>query len=99
MMSSQKITLGLSVHRPEMIPLIADRMRRHDAIFLEEPPADGFETMLAGALAVEDYLRPLDVEYPAFSRDMCHLLQELQLSFKLSQAEPTISDQAQRTGF
>ena len=88
-MSSQKITLGLSVHRPEMIPLIADRMRRHDAIFLEEPPADGFETMLAGALAVDDYLRPLDVEYPAFSRDMCHLLRELQMEGKkIFQVEP-----------
>ncbi|MEX1328398.1 MAG: hypothetical protein AB1Z29_16480 [Desulfobacterales bacterium] len=89
MMSSQKITLGLSVHRPEMIPLIADRMRRHDAIFLEEPPADGFEPMLAGALAVDDYLRPLDVEYPAFSRDMCYLLRKLQAKGKkIFQVEP-----------
>ena len=87
--STSKITLGLSVHRPEMIPLIADWMRRHDAIFLEEPPADGFEPMLAGALAVDDYLRPLDVEYPAFSRDMCHLLQELQVEGKIIfQVEP-----------
>ncbi len=88
-MSSQKITLGLSVHRPEMIPLIADRMRRHDAIFLEEPPADGFESMLAGGLAVDDYLRPLDVEYPAFSRDMCYLLRKLRAKGKkIFQVEP-----------
>ena len=89
MMSPQNITLGLSVHRPEMIPLIADRMRCHDAIFLEEPPADGFEPMLAGALAVDDYLRPLDVEYPAFSRNMCYLLRELHAEGKMIfQVEP-----------
>ena len=63
--STQKITLGLSVHRPEMIPYMADWMRRHDAIFLEEPPAAGFAQMLTGELAVNDYLRELDVEYPA----------------------------------
>jgi hypothetical protein len=86
---TQKITIGLSVHRPEMILLIAERMRRHHAIFLEEPPADGFEQMLAGTLAVDDYLRPLDVEYPAFSRDMCYLLRELRAEGKkIFQVEP-----------
>jgi hypothetical protein len=85
----QKITLGLSMHRPEMIPIIADWMRRHDAIFLEEPPAPGFEQMLEGALAVDDYLRQLDVEYPAFSRDMCYLLRKLKSQGKqLFQVEP-----------
>ena len=83
------MTLGLSLHRPEMIPLIAERMRRHEAIFLEEPPATGFELMLAGAFAVDDYLRPLDVEYPAFSRNMCYLLRELQANGKkIFQIEP-----------
>ena len=49
----------------------------------------GFEPMLAGALAVDDYLRPLDVEYPAFSRDMCYLLRELQAEGKkIFQMEP-----------
>ncbi len=86
---TQKITLGLTVHRPEMILLMADQMRRHQAIFLEEPPADGFEQMLAGTLAVDDYLRPLDVEYPAFSRDMCYLLRELRAEGKkIFQVEP-----------
>jgi len=85
----QKITLGLSLHRPEMIPFIADCMRRHAAIFLEEPPAAGFEQMLEGALDVDDYLRPLDVEYPAFSRDMCDLLRELKAEGKkIFQVEP-----------
>ena len=88
-MSMQKITLGLSVHRPEMIPFIADGMRRHDAIFLEEPPAAGFHQMLGGTLAVDDYLKSLDVEYPAFSRDMCYLLRQLKTEGKkIFQVEP-----------
>jgi len=87
--SMQKITLGLSVHRPEMVPYMADWMRRHDAIFLEEPPAAGFAQMLTGELAVNDYLRELDVEYPAFSRNLCYLLQELKAEgMKIFQIEP-----------
>ena len=87
--SMQKITLGLSVHRPEMIPYMADWMRRHGAIFLEEPPAAGFAQMLTGELAVNDYLRELDVEYPAFSRNLCYLLQELKAEgMKIFQIEP-----------
>ena len=85
----QKITLGLSLHRPEMIPFLANWMQRHDAIVLEEPPADGFQQMLQGALAVDDYLQELDVEYPAFSRDMCDLLQKLRAEGKkIFQVEP-----------
>jgi len=87
--SLPKITLGLSVHRPEMIPYIANCMRQHDAIFLEEPPAAGFEQMLEGTLDVDDYLRELDVEYPAFSRTMCYLMQELKAEGKkIFQVEP-----------
>ena len=83
------ITLGLSVHRPEMIPIAAVLMRRHDAIFLEEPPAAGFEQMLEGSLDVDDYLLQLDLEYPEFSRNMCYLLQELKAAGKkIYQVEP-----------
>ena len=32
--------------------------------------------MLAGKLSVKDCLRPIDVEYPSFSRHMCHLLRD-----------------------
>jgi hypothetical protein len=87
--STPRMTLGLSIHRPEMIPLIAEKMRQHEAIFLEEPPAAGFKPMLTGALAVDDYLKPLDVEYPAFSRDMCYLLRDLHANGKkIFQVEP-----------
>jgi hypothetical protein len=85
----QKVTIGLSLHRPEMIPLISKHLQRHEAVFLEEPPQAGFNQMLAGRLAIDDYMRELDVEYPAFSRKMCHLLRELNSQGKkIFQIEP-----------
>jgi hypothetical protein len=75
-----------------MIPFTADLMKQNEAIFLEEPPAEGFEDMLAGTLSVEDYLQPIDVEYPAFSRAMCHLLRELKAEGKqIFQVEPFLA--------
>ena len=86
-----RITVGLSVHRPEMIPWIAERMRQHEAIFLEEPGSPDFQKMLSGELAIEDYLFPLDVEYPDFSRAMCLLQRELHVEGKaIHQVEPFI---------
>ena len=83
------ITLALSLHRPEMIPFSAIRMRECDAIFLEEPSADGFDDMLAGTAGVDDYLMSLDLEYPAFSKKMCHLLRDLKAEGKtIYQIEP-----------
>ncbi len=76
-LSRKTVSLGLSVHRPEMIPFLAESMRRHEAIFLEEPPHPDFASMLQGTLPVDDYLQELDVEYPFFSRELCGLLQEL----------------------
>ena len=87
----QQISVGLSFHRPEMIPLISEAMRRSEAVFLEEPPAPGFDQMIRGELSVDDYLLPIDVEYPAFSRDMCCLLRELHAAGKnIYQVEPFI---------
>jgi hypothetical protein len=53
--------------------------------------------MLAGTLAVDDYLRPLDVEYPAFSRDMCHLLRELRAKGKKIFQVKHLADEALKT--
>lgn len=72
-----------------MIPFLANRIQQHDAIFLEEPPAAGFEEMLNGSLAVDNYLRQLDVEFPFFSKKMCSLLRELKAKGKkIVQVEP-----------
>jgi hypothetical protein len=87
----RQVSVGLGLHRPEMLPLMAESMRRHDAVFLEEPPTPGFDQMLRGDLAVDDYLMPPDMEYPAFSRDMCFLLRELHAAGKpIYQIEPFI---------
>ncbi len=84
-----QVTIGLSMHRPEMTPLMSDHMRRHEAIFLEDPPDAGFEPMLAGRLAVDDYVMQLDVAYPIFGKNMCELLQELTgQGKKIFQVEP-----------
>jgi hypothetical protein len=85
----KQVTVGLSTHRPEMLPLISGSMKNHDAVFLEEPPTAAFQEMLKGALAINEYLMPLDVEYPEFSRRMCLVLQELYHSGKkIYQVEP-----------
>jgi hypothetical protein len=85
------INLVLSVHRPEMVPFLARTMRQHAAIFLEEPPHPDFESMLKGTVSLDAYLQELDVEYPAFSKSMCLLLQELAAEGKtIVQVEPFI---------
>jgi hypothetical protein len=83
------ITIGFSIHRPEVIGITADLMCRHDVICLEEPPASGLKQMLEGALSIDDYLLPAEVEYPEFSRRMCRLLRDLyQKGKKIIQVEP-----------
>jgi hypothetical protein len=87
----QQISLGFSAHRPEMIPLIARAMRRHQAVYLEEPPTPGFERMLQKEMSVDDYLLPVDAEYPAFSRAVCRLLRELRAEGRvIRQVEPFV---------
>ena len=83
------ITIGFSIHRPEVIDITADLMHRHDVIFLEEPPANGLQEMLQGALSIDEYLLPAEIEYPEFSRRMCLLLRDLyQKGKKIIQVEP-----------
>jgi hypothetical protein len=71
------VNLGLSLHRSEMLPLTSAAMRRHRAVFLGEPPPPGFEGLLRGDVPIDEYLLPVDVEYPAFSSALCRLLREL----------------------
>lgn len=87
----KKITIGFSIHRPEIIDMTDDLMQGHEVIFLEEPPQSGFQQMLAGDLSIEEYLLPVDVEYPVFSRQMCRLLRKLYAhGKKIIQVEPFI---------
>jgi hypothetical protein len=87
------ITIGFSIHRPEVIDITADLMQHHDVIFLEEPPVNGLQGMLQGAQSIDDYLLPADVEYPEFSRRMCRLLRKLyQNGKKIIQVEPFLDN-------
>lgn len=84
-----RVTIGLSLHRPEMVPWTAAAIAGHEAVFLEEPPDPAFRGMLEGALPVDEYLRTIDTEYPAFSRDMCRLLRKLHAEgTRIHQVEP-----------
>jgi hypothetical protein len=85
----QRITIGFSIHRPEIIGMTGDCMQDYEAIFLEEPSQPGFRQMLAGALSIEEYLLAVDIEYPVFSRQMCRLLRRLHgMGKKIFQVEP-----------
>jgi hypothetical protein len=76
-----------------MVDLISAQMRRHEAVFLEEPPVPGFQRMLDGELSIGDYLLPQDLEYPGFSRAMCRLLREIHAEgIRIYQSEPFIEN-------
>ena len=64
-------------------------MEGHDAIFLEEPPTPGFDSLLNKTLAIEEYLLSVDMDFPEFSRQTCALLQTLhEKQKKIFQVEP-----------
>ncbi|MFO7838742.1 MAG: hypothetical protein R6X08_04495 [Desulfosalsimonadaceae bacterium] len=89
----REATIVFTTHRPEMIPLASGLMERHEAVFLEEPPEPGFSGMLARRLSIDEYLRPIDVEYPEFSRSMCR--QERRLydrGIAIMQVEPFLEE-------
>jgi hypothetical protein len=84
-----QISLVFSSHRPETLSLSAPLMESHEAIFLEEPPTAGFESLLQGTLPLEDYLLAVDMEFPEFFRQTCALLQTLhEKQKKILQVEP-----------
>ena len=71
------VTIGFSLHRTEMVPLIAQSMYNHDALFLEEPPTEVFSEMLKKHITVDEYLFESDAEFPKFTASMCSALREL----------------------
>ena len=88
-----RVTIGFSLHRPEMVPLIAAYMRTHDALFLEELPTVEFGRMLAGLMTVEDYVMTTDTEYPQFTKSLCTALRELKSEGKkIYQVEPYLEN-------
>ncbi len=88
-MKPHQAILGLSLHRPEMLPIIEEWMRRFEVVILEEPPDVAFKKMLAGTMGVGAYVSQLDSEYPSFSHAMCFLLRKLHATgVKILQVEP-----------
>lgn len=85
------LTIAYANHRPETLPLSQSIMEEHELIILEEPPHQSFYEMLRGTIETEDYLLDQDIEYPAFSRQQCLLMQRLfRDGRKLLQVEPFI---------
>jgi hypothetical protein len=77
-LSMQKITLGLSVHRPEMIHFIADRMQQHDAIFLEEPSAaDWIPETVSIDSELEDGMRHFFSDYQHITKEFNRINQKM----------------------
>lgn len=92
MTDAKLITIGFSTHRPETLPFAAEQMQRHEAILLEEAETPAFGQMLKGKLAIADYLRETDFEYPEFSRRSCELFQALYRNGKqLFQVDPFVT--------
>ena len=71
------VTIGFSLHRTEMVPLIAQNMSNHDVLFLEEPPTEEFSQMLQKHITMDEYLFESDTEFPKFTASMCSALREL----------------------
>jgi hypothetical protein len=87
------VTIGFTLHRPEMVPLLTGHMRIHDALFLEEPPTAEFDRMLSGSISLDEYVMTLDSEYPQFTKLMCSALREFKSSGKeIFQVEPYLEN-------
>lgn len=76
-MKRKTVTVVLANHRPETLPAAEALMRRHDAIFLEDPPSAELDRMLDGTLSVHAYVQASDAEYPEFSSRMSGLLRQM----------------------
>jgi hypothetical protein len=76
-------------HWPEVVSLLAERVRPGDALVTEDAPSPEFAQMLAGDLPIDDYLMLTDIEFPEFGRRMCRLWQRLhQADVAVIQVEP-----------
>ena len=88
----KKITVGVSMHRPETLKSTIRRMHQHDAIFLEDPPTPGFHQMLGKQQSIEKYLLETDTEYPRFTEMYCKYLRRLYDAGKsIFQVEPYLN--------
>jgi hypothetical protein len=76
-MDGPVVTLGLSRHRVEVLPLAEPLMRSHALVVLEEPRLPGFREMLEGSWTIDRYLEENTFEFPDFTRRSCELMRRL----------------------
>jgi hypothetical protein len=76
-MGDPRISVVFANHRLETLPLAEARMRVHEVVVLEEPPAPDFADMLASRLTIDAYTDELELEFPAFTRASCVMLRGL----------------------
>ena len=90
------VTVAFGPHHLEAIPAMVAAMRTHQTILLEEPPSPGFSDLLAGRLAIDDYLLQTDPGFPRFARALCRELQHLHArGHRLLQVEPFLDGLAE----
>ena len=90
------VTVAFGPHHLEAIPAMVASMRTHETILLEEPPFPGFSDLLAGRLAIDDYLLQIDPGFPRFSRALCRELQHIHAGgHRLLQVEPFLDGLAE----
>jgi hypothetical protein len=83
-------------HHLEAIPAMVAAMRTHQTILLEEPPFPCFSDLLAGRLAIDDYLLQIDPGFPRFARALCRELQHLHArGHRILQVEPFLDGLAE----
>ncbi len=86
------ITIALSSHRLEMLPVADREMSKHEAVVLEEAPEPDFPAMLAGEVSIDAYLEDKDTEFPEYSREQLQLLRHHYRAGKaILQVEPYLA--------
>ncbi|WP_291321359.1 hypothetical protein [Desulfonatronospira sp.] len=88
-----RICLGYTSYRLETLPFVREKMQSYQCIVLEEPPTPGFQEMLRGEMAVQDYLMLTEFGFPGFAHSQCKLLQEMHARGKeILQVEPFVEE-------
>ncbi|HFC97390.1 MAG TPA: hypothetical protein ENJ40_02875 [Thermosulfurimonas dismutans] len=83
------LTVGLSPHRVEFLPLAFALMKQHGYILLEEPPHPLFPDYLEGRISLERILEESESGFPEYTRTLYPYLRELhRRGYRILQIEP-----------
>ena len=85
----RQITVGLTPHRLEFLPVTRRLLQEHDVIVLEEAPDPLFRKMLSGEVSIPVYVEESEAGFPEYSKAFCKELRRLYLAGKrICQIEP-----------